>query len=102
MNTRLKRRQEIVKGGGLDLDVVPDEEISDGGYSSAEELVGETLPHRYRIKKSKFREQYPSIFDHPNIIPIHHSTKNLPEKELFEIDRRMQAQLGRQSTKEKS
>ena len=56
LENRLHRRKEIVKGGGLSLDVAPDEELSDGGYLSVEELKDkETLPQKHRIKRSRFR-----------------------------------------------
>ena len=74
----MSRRQQIIKGKGLPLDVTPDDELSDGGYSSIEEFKDkETLPHRYRIKKSRFRENYPSLFDYPNGIPKHHTVDRL-------------------------
>ena len=38
VENRLQRRKEVVKGKGLSLDVAPDEELSDGGYSSIEEF----------------------------------------------------------------
>ena len=41
LENRLQRRKEIVKGNGLSLDIAPDEELSDGGYSSIEEFKGE-------------------------------------------------------------
>ena len=73
LENRLNRRQQIIKGKGLPLDVTPDE-LSDGGYSSIKEFKDrETLPHRYRIKRSRFRENYPSLFDYPNEIPKHHT-----------------------------
>ena len=33
----------------------------------------ETLPHRHRIKRSRFRENYPSLFYYPNEILKHHT-----------------------------
>ena len=38
LENRLSRRQQIIKGKGLPLDVTPDDELSDGGYSSLEEF----------------------------------------------------------------
>ena len=38
LENRLNRRQQIIKGKGLALDVTPDDELSDGGYSSIEEF----------------------------------------------------------------
>ena len=38
LENRLKRRKDIVKDKGLSLDLAPDEELSDGGYSSIEEF----------------------------------------------------------------
>ena len=64
---RLQRRKEVVNGKGISLDVAPDEELSDGGYSSIEEFKDkETLPHKCRIKKNRFRETYPSLFEYPH------------------------------------
>ena len=55
----MQRRKEIVKGKGLSLEVAHDEELSDGGYSPIEEFQDkETLPHRHRIKRNRFREPY--------------------------------------------
>ena len=52
LENRLSRRQQIIKGKGLSLDVTPDDELSDGGYSSIEEFKDrETLPDRYKMKK---------------------------------------------------
>ena len=34
LENRLQRRKEVVKGKGLSVDLAPDEELSDGGYSS--------------------------------------------------------------------
>ena len=38
LENRLSRRQQIIKGKGLPLDVTPDDELSDGGYSSLKEF----------------------------------------------------------------
>ena len=38
LENRLQRRKDIVKDKGLSLDIAPDEELSDGGYSSTEEF----------------------------------------------------------------
>ena len=52
----LQRRKEIVKGKGLSLEVAPDEELSDGGYSSIEEFYEkESLPQKHTIKRKRFR-----------------------------------------------
>ena len=92
LENRLHRRKEIVKGEGLSLDVAPDEELSDGGYSSIEEFQDkETLPQRHRIKRSRFREPYPSLFEYPHQIPIHHTVDDLPDEELQELERRVKA-----------
>ena len=89
---RLHRRKEIVKGEGLSLDIAPDEELSDGGYSSIEEFQDkETLPQSHKIKRSKFREPYPSLFEYPHQIPIHHAVDELPVEELQELDKRIEA-----------
>ena len=71
LENRLQRRKEVVKGKGLSLEVAPDEELSDGGYSSIEEFQDkETLPHRQRIKKNRFRELYPSLNIHIKFLHI--------------------------------
>ena len=90
LENRLNRRQQIIKGKGLVLDVTPDDELSDGGYSSIEEFKDrETLPHRYRIKRSRFRENYPSLFDYPNEIPKHHTVDRLVTVEQEELNKRI-------------
>ena len=43
LENRLNRRQQIIKGKGLALDVTPDDELSDGGYSSVEEFKDREL-----------------------------------------------------------
>ena len=92
LENRLHRRKEIVKGGGLSLDVAPDEELSDSGYSSIEEFQDkETLPQKHRIKRSRFREPYPSLFEYPHQIPTHHTVDNLPVEEQQELERRIEA-----------
>ena len=101
LENRLNRRQQIIKGKGLPLDVTPDDELSDGGYSSIEEFKDrETLPHRYRIKRSRFRENYPSLFDYPNEIPKHHTVDRLVADEQEELNKRIVKQ--EQETKSKS
>ena len=90
LENRLNRRQQIIKGKGLPLDVTPDDELSDGGYSSIEEFKDrETLPHRYKIKRSRFRENYPSLFDYPNEIPKHHTVDRLVADEQEELNKRI-------------
>ena len=92
LENRLQRRKEIVKRKGLSLEVAPDEELSDGGYSSIEEFQDkETLPHRYRIKKNRFREPYPSLFEYPHQIPTHHTVGNLDDTEQQELRDRIEA-----------
>ena len=90
LENRLSRRQQIIKGKGLPLFVTPDDELSDGGYSSIEEFKdSETLPHRYKIKRSRFRENYPSLFDYPNEIPKHHTVDRLAADEQEELNKRI-------------
>ena len=60
----------------------------------------ETLPHRYRIKRSRFRENYPSLFDYPNEIPKHHTVDRLVTVEQEELNKRIVKQ--EQETKTKS
>ena len=38
LENRLSRNEQLLKGKGLPLDVTPDDELSDGGYSSIEEF----------------------------------------------------------------
>ena len=103
LENRLSRRQQIIKGKGLPLDVIPDDELSDGGYSSIEEFKNRgTLPHRYRIKRSRFRENYPSLLDYPNEIPKHHTVDRLVADEQEELNKRIVKQKQEQETKTKS
>ena len=98
----MNRRQQIIKGKGLALDVTPDDELSDGGYSSIEEFKDrETLPHRYRIRRSRFRENYPSLFDYPNEIPKHHTVDRLVTVEQEELNKRIVKQEQEAKTKSK-
>ena len=102
---RLSRRQQIIKGKGLPLDMTPDDELSDGGYSSLEEFKDrETLPHRYKIKRNRFKENYPSLFDYPNEIPKHHTVDRLAADEQEELNKRIfkEQQDQEQGTKTKS
>ena len=83
--------------------MTPDDELSDGGYSSIEEFKDrETLPHRYRIKGSRFRENYPSLFDYPNEIPKHHAVDRLVADEQEELNKRIVKQKQEQETKTKN
>ena len=100
LENRLQRRKEVVKGKGLSLEVAPDEELSDGGYSSIEEFQDkETLPHRYRIKKNRFREPYPSLFEYPHQIPTHHTVVNLEDTEQQELKDRIEAKAKQEQEK---
>ena len=91
LENRLQRRKEVVKGKGLSLDVAPDEELSDGHYSSIEEFQDkETLPHRHRIK-NRFREPYHSLFEYPHQIPTHDTVVNLDDTEQQELQQRIEA-----------
>ena len=102
LENRLQRRKEIVKGKGLSLEVAPDEELSDGGYSSIEEFQDkETLPHRHRIKKNRFREPYPSLFEYPHQIPTHHTVESLGDIEQQELRVRIEAKA-KQEQEEKT
>ena len=100
LENRLKRRKEVVKGKGLSLEVSLDEELSDGGYSSIEELKDkETLPHRHRIKKNRFREPYPSLFEYPHQIPTHHTVVKLDDTEQQELKDRIEAKAKQEQEK---
>ena len=100
LENRLQRRKEVVKGKGLSLEIALDEELSDGGYSSIEELKDkETLPHRHRIKKNRFREPYPSLFEYPHQIPTHHTVVNLDNTEQQELRDRKEAKAKQEQEK---
>ena len=100
LENRLHRRKEIIKGEGLSLDVAPDEELSDGGYSSIEEFQDkETLPQRHRIKRSRIREPYPSLYEYPHQIPTHHTVDDLPADELQELDKRIEVKAKQEKRK---
>ena len=100
LENRLQRRKEAVKSKGLSLDVGPDEELSDDGYSSMEEFQDkETLPHRHRIKKNRFREPYPSLFEYPHQIPTHHTVVNLVDTEQQELQQRIEAKAKQEQEK---
>ena len=100
LENRLHRRKEIVKGKGLSLDIAPDEELSDGGYSPIEEFQDkETLPQRHRIKRSRLREPYPSLFEYPHQIPTHHTVDDLPVDELQELDKKIEAKAKQEKGK---
>ena len=104
LENRLSRRQQIIKGKGLPLDVTPDDELSACGYSSLEEFKDrETLPQRYKIKRSRFRENYPSLFDYRNEIPKHHTVDRLAADEQEELNKRIvkEQQDQEQETKSK-
>ena len=102
LENRLNRRLQIIKGKGLSLDVTPDDELSDGGYSSIEEFKDrETLPHRYRIKRSRFRENYPSLFDYPNEIPKYHTVDRLVTDGQEELNKRIVKEGQETKTKSK-
>ena len=96
----MQRRKDIVKGKGLSLDIAPDEELSDGGYSSIEEFKDkETLPQKHRIKKNRFREPYPSLFEYPHQIPTHHTADNLSVNEQQELQKRIEAKAKQEQEK---
>ena len=96
----MQRRKEVVNGKGLSLDVAPDEELSDGGYSSIEEFQDEeTLPHRHKIKRNAFREMYPSLFEYPHQIPTHHTVVNLDNTKQQELQQRIEAKANQEKEK---
>ena len=49
------------------------------------------MPHRHRIKKNRFREPYPSLFEYPHQIPTHHTVGNLDDTEQQELKERIEA-----------
>ena len=103
LENRLQRRKEIVKGKGLSLEVALDEELSDGGYSSIEEFQDkETLPHRHRIKKNRFREPYPSLSEYPHQIRTHHTVGKLDDTEQQELKDRIKAKTNQEKEKAKA
>ena len=74
--------------------------MSDGGYSSIEEFQDkETLPHRHRIKKNRFREPYPGLFEYPHQIPTHHTVGTLDDTEQQELQERLEAKAKQEQEK---
>ena len=66
-----------------------------------------TLPHRYRIKRSRFRKNYPSLFGYPNEILKHHTVDRLVTVEQEELNKRIvkqeqEATIENKSKKEES
>ena len=57
------------------------------------------LPQRHRIKRNRFREPYPSLFEYPHQIPTHHTVDNFPVKEYQELDRRIEAKAKQEKWK---
>ena len=100
LENRLQRRKEVVKGKGLSLEIALDEKLSGGGYSSIKEFQDkETLPHRHRIKRNRFREPYPSLFEYPHQIPTHHTVVNLIDTEQQELQQRIEAKAKQEQEK---
>ena len=100
LENRSKRRKEIVKGSGLSLDIAPDEELSDGGYSSIKEFKDkETLPQKHRITKNRVREPYPSLFEYPHQIPTHHTADTLSVNEQQKLQKRIEAKAKQEQEK---
>ena len=74
--------------------------MSDGGYSSIEVFQDkETLSQKQRIKRNRFREPYPSLFEYPHQIPTHHTVDNLPVEEQQELQRRIEAKAKQEKGK---
>ena len=53
----------------------------------------ETLSHRYRIKRSRFRENYPSLFGYPNEILKHHTGTRSHKSKKEESGKQKPSQL---------
>ena len=62
----------------------------------------ETLPHKYRIKRNRFRENYPSLFGYPNEILKHHTVDRLVTVEQEELNKRIFKQKQEATIKNKS
>ena len=102
LENRLQRRKVIVKGKGLSLEVAPDEELSDGCYSSIEKFYEkETLPQKHGIKRNRFREPCPSLFEYTHQIPIHHTADSLSVNEQEELQKRIESKA-RQKKEQKN
>ena len=98
----MQGRKEIVKGKGLSLDIAPDEELFDGGYSMIEEFQKKvTLPQMHRIKRNWFREPYPGLFEFPHQIPTHHTADNLSVDEQQELQKRIEAKAKQETEKKR-
>ena len=57
------------------------------------------MPHRHRIKKNRFREPYPSLFEYPHQIPTHHTVLNLDNTEQQELKERIEAKAKQEKEK---
>ena len=57
------------------------------------------MPHRHRIKKNRFREPYPSLFEYPHQIPTHHTVVNLDNTEQQELQQRIEAKAKQEQEK---
>ena len=57
------------------------------------------MPHRHRIKKNRFREPYPSLFEYPHQIPTHHTVVNLDNTEQQELQERIEAKAKQEQEK---
>ena len=76
------------------------EELSDGGYPSIEEFYEkETLPQKHRIKRNRFREPCPSLFEYPHQIPTHHTADNLSVDEQEELQKRIESKARKEKEK---
>ena len=57
------------------------------------------MPHRYRIKRNRFREPYPSLFEYPHQIPTHHTVVTLIDTEQQELQQRIEAKTKQEQEK---
>ena len=46
-----------------------------------------TLPQKHSIKRNRFREPYPSLFEYPHQIPTHHTADNLSVDEQQDLQK---------------
>ena len=57
------------------------------------------MPHRHRIKKNRFREPYPSLFEYPHQIPTHHTVGSLGDIEQQELRVRIEVKAKQEKVK---
>ena len=57
------------------------------------------MPHRHKIKRNRYREPYPSLFEYPHLIPRHHTVVNLIDTEQQELQQRIETKAKQEQEK---